>query len=665
MLTDPSRCFTGKKDCIWAEQARRAKRVRGPSRIAQVERTLNGLVATLTTPDSANEARAPSQVPDPAQLTSPNRAQQANSELWSQPAFPGSWLPFPSSLAEQKAQSEQDVDGSHIFIEKLRLIHSFDDTTDLSRPPAFMHQTPQEPPIDDDLFKDLIATKQADSLLAEYRIMFGSSPYVPIPATASTHELATTKPMLLLAILTAASWREHHRQMALDKLYRTELANRAIIRPRRTVSLVQSIVVYLSWYHFVFSHKTQQTFSLLQLAIGIAIDLTLHQRSRRPFVDFPGRPPQPQLSAGEQRERQRTFLGCYHLSSALSSGLSKPNLLKYTEYMAECWKRLRDDMEYPSDKMIGPLISLRRIDDQIHDAFYTDDALDLSFGDSRIFMNMRFIESQLDDWRSDNTSNKLQRVLDFAYAYAEMQLHSIALRPPSSSGAQHDGSSAQLRSLWSALEAGKRFFDMLLAFPATEYHLLTFSDWMQLPYVVITVARLCMPNENHDAVNWDVKAAQERVRLDLYLESLCYRMQGLSTFDAVKQPHPDFWMVMKMIMELTRKWYCRKINGEKVPPPPVQTNNSSTPETAQSANPGSASTPVSHSAPSMDSATSFPDSSFSAMEIGMAGAGDSSVQDPFAFMRDVNFDMDQFLDMGIWGSGSYEAMGFGGGHMQF
>ena len=38
---------------------------------------------------------------------------------------------------------------------------------------------------------------------------------------------------------------------------------------------------------------------------------------------------------------------------------------------------------------------------------------------------------------------------------------------------------------------------------------------------------------------------------------------------------------------------------------------------------------------------------------------------PFAFMQDLNFDMDQFLDMGVWGSDSYEGLGFGDGAMQF
>jgi hypothetical protein len=36
--------------------------------------------------------------------------------------------------------------------------------------------------------------------------------------------------------------------MSLDTLFRKELAQRTIITPRRTLGLVQSLLVYLSWY---------------------------------------------------------------------------------------------------------------------------------------------------------------------------------------------------------------------------------------------------------------------------------------------------------------------------------------------------------------------------------------------------------------------------------
>ncbi|KAH8728390.1 hypothetical protein GQ44DRAFT_769371 [Phaeosphaeriaceae sp. PMI808] len=90
----------------------------------------------------------------------------------------------------------------------------------------------------------------------------------------------------------------------------------------------------------------------------------------------------------------------------------------------------------------------------------------------------------------------------------------------------------QLDVLLSCLEADKTFLDKMMEIPS--------SHTNQVP-------------------GWGIKVAQERVRVDLYLESLCYRMQSLTTYNRVSQPHPDFWLSIFMIMEKTRNWYVQKI----------------------------------------------------------------------------------------------------------
>ncbi|KAF2265012.1 hypothetical protein CC78DRAFT_210696 [Lojkania enalia] len=657
------RCYSAKRECLWAEQPRRPKRTRGPSRIAQVEQKIDGLVASLV-PSESSRPTATGARPPPGVENEASQETTTETRSLDRTVYPGSWLPFPNSFEEHPSHNEQDEDRSHKYIEKLRLIHSFGEDADLSRPANFQFPTQLDPVIENDLVKGLLQIGQADSLLDEYRAMSVSSPFVPIAPSTSAQELSVSKPMLLLSILTVASWRDHQRQMSLDELYRTEVASRTIIRPRRTLSLIQSIVVYLSWYHFVFSHKTQQTISLVQLAIGLAIDLGLHQKIKRPFTDFPGRPKQQPVSTKEQRERQRTLLGLYHLSTTLSGGLGKPNLLRYSDYIGECAKRLQVDLEFSSDALIGNLTPLRRIDDQIHDMFYTDDTLDLPFTDSRISLNIRFLEAQIEEWRRNNSNEEFNRTLDLSYHFAKIELYATALRQsPPLSPPQATNSSAQINALLSALEAGKCFFDRLLEIPVSEYHLVSFSEWMRLPFVIITISKLCIPNETYKTLQWDPKIAQERVRLELYLESLCYRMQGLATFDKVKQPHPDYWTAMKMIMDLTRAWYCRRIqekndssarSGQALP----------TPDTLRNFNQN-----VAESSSELDSTTSvngniyFPHATLGATDIGVEAVDPNLGDDPFAFMRNMDFDMEQFLDIGIWGSDGYEAMAFGGGNM--
>jgi hypothetical protein len=257
-------------------------------------------------------------------------------------------------------------------------------------------------------------------------------------------------------------------------------------------------------------------------------------------------------------------------------------------------------------------------------------------------------------------------VLELSFSFTKLLLHSVALRPQLSDQPR-SVDSTHINALLSTLEAGKCFLDTLLSFPAHEYHLISFSEWMRLPTVIMTVAKLCMPNDAHATAGWDVKAAQDRVRLDLCLESLCYRMQTLSTYHKRKQPHPDFWYAMRFINDLTKTWYIRKIRPEQ----PTQTPSEPTPSDSVGQSASDLSGPSS-GIPAMRSvvAAGQPHNTIAGInymgEINMEmGAEESGDYDPFVFMKDhaADFDMEQFFDMGIWGDESYNSfsgMGYGG-----
>ncbi|KAH8727739.1 major facilitator superfamily domain-containing protein [Phaeosphaeriaceae sp. PMI808] len=645
------RCTVSSKVCIWAETPRRARKQRAPSRISQVEQKIDGLVASLVNPPTklTESSVLPSTVPEEGQ--GPSERVNSWSETWKEKeTLPGSWLPFPTSFEPDASPSEQASEQPNTheetdrqYHERIRTIHRFCEAEDANQPPEAMFRPSKrrDPPIEDELVQQLLQTREAEELLNVYRQMSATFPFVIVPPNMTAQQLHQDKPMLLLAILTSASWQNHGRQMSLDAIYRKELAHRTIIAPRRNLGLVQSVLVYLSWYHFVFSHKTQQIFFLHHLVIGLALDIGLHQ-DYQPLLT-PNRPRPPPLTVQELHGRQRAFLGCYYLSSMIAAGLQKPNLLKHTSCMTEWAQSLKQAREYDSDETICHLISLRQLDDQVQDTLFSRETVNMQLSDARTLMHVRFMESQLASWKSQSEGARGQRWL---------LLHSVALRVPSSPETPVMADSTQLSALLSALEAGKQFLDALLSFPIEEYHFISFSEWMRLPTVIMTVCRLCMPTAAHTATGWDVKAAQDRVRLDLCLESLCYRMQQLSTYDKVKQTHPDFWYAMRFIIDLTKTWYMRRVN------PALGLKNTQGCPNGHGGNVRSGPSSYALPTPSTDSNTPNFDMNLGAMDINMVRDENT---DPFSMLMDADFDMEQFFDMGLWGDESYVGMGFGGG----
>jgi hypothetical protein len=172
---------------------------------------------------------------------------------------PGSWFPIPVSFEQGELRDEElsgpaakkpteatheepdyETEADRQYFEKVRTVHAPQG--------LFQANRLQEPPIEHPLIQELLSTHEANGLLNEYRRMSTSYPFVVLPPGVTAHELYQERPMLFLAMIIAASSQDHTRQMSLDAIFRRELAERTIIAPKRTLGLVQSVLVYLSWY---------------------------------------------------------------------------------------------------------------------------------------------------------------------------------------------------------------------------------------------------------------------------------------------------------------------------------------------------------------------------------------------------------------------------------
>lgn len=149
---------------------------------------------------------------------------------------------------------------------------------------------------------------------------------------------------------------------------------------------------------------------------------------------------------------------------------------------------------------------------------------------------------------------------DPSYDFLNMELHSIGLRITPSVNSSSELFTASipkhLDTLFTCLESGKAFLDKILYMPVTRYRHISFVHWMRLPYVLVILSKLSFPSPQHIASQWDTRKAQDRVRLDLCLESLCYRMQSITC--SLPNTEPDFFATLKLILEKTRYWYMRK-----------------------------------------------------------------------------------------------------------
>lgn len=104
------------------------------------------------------------------------------------------------------------------------------------------------PPPVDVISDDVITVEEAETLLREYRDQMADNfPYVVLPEATSLSNLRQGSPMLLLAILVTASWRNRAQQEVLNQAYLKLFSSRLILEGRKDLDLLQGLMVYLTW----------------------------------------------------------------------------------------------------------------------------------------------------------------------------------------------------------------------------------------------------------------------------------------------------------------------------------------------------------------------------------------------------------------------------------
>ena len=238
------------------------------------------------------------------------------------------------------------------------------------------------------------------------------------------------------------------------------------------------------------------------------------------------------------------------------------------------------------------MIRLAQLGDQIHSVLGSTSREKFDADNVGLRMDLQSLHSQLKELEAGGqlTANRNGKQIlsdffqvhrlntrivmrDLSYNFINMEVHSIGLRRNLSSS-RAGGTSTQsptdtlhLDHLHSCLQSAKAYLDAIIAMSVLHYCHLSFAEWMRLPRVLAIICKLCIPSNYHTEIHWDYHMAQERVRVDLYLESLCYRMQSLTMCDRTSQRLGDFWSLLKTLLERVRSWYTHRIqlSPEEVP----------------------------------------------------------------------------------------------------
>jgi hypothetical protein len=244
------------------------------------------------------------------------------------------------------------------------------------------------------------ATKMFDRFIN--KMMHHMPAVIFLPSTTAA-DVRKSKPTLFLAVLCAGAGTDNPEiQRVLTKELMAIFAEKVICHGEKTLELVQALLVSTIWYWPPEHFEELKFYQLIHLAAVMALDINMNKRSKIPKSRHVPAGPwrRTPFPDAESLEARRAWLGCYFMCAATAMGLRRPNLIRWTNYMAECVDVLETSPEAaPTDKILCQWVRVQHIAEDVSLQFQMDDPMaTVNIADSKVQYALKGFERDLDHW---------------------------------------------------------------------------------------------------------------------------------------------------------------------------------------------------------------------------------------------------------------------------
>lgn len=394
------RCAKAGRNCIITQPTRKRQK-KTDSRVAELEKKIDALTATL----------------------SATKAGQAGTSLSAHPEAATGHYGAPGVVPSRAGNR---VDGTSSYAANAGHSHG---SSSYSAPPVALagqkrkHTGPAENGGDGPASSDypdlvdrgIISPNKAAQLFDRYN--YHMAPHLPgvvFPPNLTAGELRKTKPVLFLAIMAAASYGTPEVQRVAARELMQCFAERIVIIGEKSIELVQALNLAVMWYWPPEHLEDLKFYQLVHMAMIMAIDLGLGKgRPRGSKPTLWGAPPSrrhPQIDP-TTLEARRTWLLCYYLTVNTAMALHRPFLLRWTSFMAECMDILESSPEAaPTDKYFCHLVWTHQLVEEIGFQFCMDDpSVSVTLSDHMTQHRIRSFERELEKHKTQVPVELMQR----------------------------------------------------------------------------------------------------------------------------------------------------------------------------------------------------------------------------------------------------------------
>lgn len=436
------RCMKANRNCVITVPSRKRQK-KTDSRVAELEKKIDALTASLHATKSGPISAEPDSETEGDHDTPngggrPNHYEQVTnggygvafdtrqgSDSWTPPErfrkpseTDGKPAPPPMVIAGQKRKHQDGHTNVGSTPTSQNNSQSDQKTRTTILHPFLYSEFPEDTPVQrpnpsnqyaDVIDKGIVNMEKAIKMFNRYaNDMAPQLPAVIFPTGTTAADIRKSKPTLFLAVLCAGSGTDHPEvQRVLTKEVMQIYADRIICRGEKTLELVQALLVSTIWYWPPEHFEELKFYQLIHIAAVMGLDINIGKKSKGHKSKMGGhglwrdhpwrRAPFPE---NDSLEAKRAWLGCYFMCSATSMGLRRPNLIRWSPYMAECIEVLESSPDAaPTDKFLCQWVRNQRIAEEVGVQFQMDDPCAIvNIADPKVQYALKGFERDLEHW---------------------------------------------------------------------------------------------------------------------------------------------------------------------------------------------------------------------------------------------------------------------------
>ncbi|KAH6890633.1 hypothetical protein B0T10DRAFT_486368 [Thelonectria olida] len=553
------RCGRMKLSCHVPEAVPRKKRGKS-TRVAQLEKKLDGIVELL----AANQHIQP-KGPPPLTPESPQSTQQSQPQPQpqSQPQLPPK-DPYPFNGVDKTDDSPTAAD---LLIADV----PFEEAPCLELLPGFR-------------ISQLEAANALETYRRDYVPVY---PFVPLPLSLTASDLYSQSRFLFWTIMSVIVPMSGSVQGRVRAWFRKYLAEHVMVRQEKRIDILQAIFIHLGWNDFPFYMEPQAT-PVLQMAASLVIDLRL---DRSPSCCHVAQKTllgeawqtmnkshwEPRLKFNHSLEDKRAVLGYYHISSLLAILFRRGVPFPWSNFLAQCADALLEANQYESDQYLVALVRMHHIAER---AYSVMRAVDFQDQVSLVFrapldMAINNARRELDSFVKKQPEVVRQNKIFWSHYHTLLiRLYEpvLMMKAPSISDSESLTTEPFLRAeaLWKLVHAISNFYNHQFSIPAVDMAALPVTAGGFIAFSAVTTSRLLFAEASPD---WDPSLARRRLdfpellrRLSELYEEAHATAQRMNRRQRILDDGTSIFLKYSYKARWIRQWVVSKLPADEQQP---------------------------------------------------------------------------------------------------